>query len=190
MHFLKFYTCDYIFQQKGTEGNRREGAKRPRLDVSDMQPTFSDSSSQMSMDSDDSDKSDSDLSAEADPPIYSSASFSVSQFNSIFLTLNERHNLSSQATDNILKFLHLILPQDNRCCSSSYRFEKSLSKLHFSYNKYITCLKCQHPLDYGLCTNNACALYNSNGIAEGSSTFFVISVLKELKELISGEVSI
>lgn len=154
-----------------------------------MHQFFSGSSSQLSIDSSaTSDDNDSEsLSGDHDTPVYEGASLTVSQFNCAFLALTQKHNLPSQAIENILKFLQLILPQGNKCCSSSYRCEKSLSELHFSYKKYITCHACQTPLDNGICTNSACAVYETNGTGEGSNTFFVISVLKELEQLILGE---
>ena len=114
----------------GSDGND------PNQDDSncDMNQFFSGSSSQLSIDSsatsDDND-SDSDVSVDDDTPVYDGASLTVSQFNYAFSALTQKYNLPSQAIENILKFLQLILPQGNKCCSSSYRFEKSRLDLHF-----------------------------------------------------------
>ena len=83
--------------------------------------------------------------------------------------------------------INLTLPKENKCPSSVYQFEKSISDIGFSYTRYITCWKCQHPLDHGICVNNACAQQGENAAGDDSSTFYIIDVPPEMKRLISGE---
>ena len=102
----------------------------------------------------DSSFTDSDQEA-ANTPLYDGSSLSAKNFNGMFYALMQKHNLSSQAKDSILKLLRLSLPKGNKCPASGYQFEKSLIDLGYNYRKHITCWKCQHPLREGdICLNN------------------------------------
>lgn len=77
------------------------------------------------------------------------------------------------------------LPEGNRCPTNM--FDKSLEDIGYSYVKYITCLKCQNPLENELCVQDSCSKRGLNAKGEDSSTFCVIKLLPELESLIMGK---
>ena len=122
----------------------------------------------------DSSFTDSDQEA-ANTPLYDGSSLSAKNFNGMFCALIQKHNLSSQAKDSILKLFRLSLPKGNKCPASGYQFEKSLIDLGYNYRKHITCWKCQHPLREGdICLNDQCANVGTQGKGEESSMFYII----------------
>lgn len=137
---------------------------------------------------DDSSDTDSDQGAAADTPLYDGSTLSAKNFNGMFSALMQKHNLSSQATDSILKLIKLSLPKGNKCPSSGYQFEKSLLDLGYNYTKHITCWRCQHPLrERDICPNNQCCNVGRQGKGEDSSIFYVIDLLPEIERIISGK---
>ena len=53
------------------------------------------------------------------------SSISAKNLNAMFLALKQKHDLSSQAVDNVLRLVKLCLPEGNKCPTSGYQFEKS-----------------------------------------------------------------
>ena len=114
------------------------------------------------------------------------SALSTKNFQGMFLALTQKHNLSSQAMDSILKLIKLALPEGNNCPVSGYQFERSLSDLGFSFTKYITCCECQRPLERDVCMNVECRNAGTQAKGDESSTFYVMDLLPEIKRLISG----
>ena len=129
--------------------------------------------------------SDSDQEA-SNTPLYDGSPISAKNFNAMFLALRQKHNLSSQAVDSVLKLVKLCLPEGNKCPSSGYQFEKSLCHLGFHFKKHVTCCKCQHPLEDEICSNDQCANAGLQAKGEKSSTFYIIDLLPEIGRLITG----
>ena len=123
---------------------------------------------------------------DSDSSLCDGSALSKKNFQGLFLALTQKHNLSSQAMDSILKLIKLALPEGNNCPASGYQFEKSLSDLGFSYTKYITCCECQCPLEHGICMNVECRNAGTQAKGDESSTFYVMDLLPEMKRLISG----
>lgn len=121
-----------------------------------------------------------------DSALCDGSSLSQKNFQGLFLALTQKHNLSSQAMDIILKLIKLALPEGNECPVSVYQFEKSLSDLGFSHTKYITCCECQHSLEHGVCMNVECRKAGTQAKGDESSSFYVMDLLPEIKRLISG----
>lgn len=121
-----------------------------------------------------------------DSALCDGSSLSQKNFQGLFLALTQKHNLSSQAMDSILKLIKLALPEGNQCPVSVYQFEKSLSDLGFSLTKYITCCECQHLLEHGVCMNLECRKAGTPAKGDESSTLYVMDLLPEIKRLISG----
>ena len=47
--------------------------------------------------------------------LYAGSSISAKNFNAMFLALKQKHNLSSQAVDSVLRLVKLCLPEGNKC---------------------------------------------------------------------------
>ena len=119
--------------------------------------------------------------------LYDGAPVSCEEFRSMLLALQQKHNFSSSATNNILKLFQVALPFGNKCPSSNYKLETELNAISYSFKKTTTCKNCQHILDESLCTNRECCLYENDGIGENSSIFYVIDLVEEIKVFVSGE---
>ena len=129
----------------------------------------------------DSSFTDSDQEA-ANTPLYDGSSLSAKNFNGMFYALIQKHNLSSQAKDSILKLLRLSLPKGNKCPASVYQFEKSLIDLGYNYRKHITCWKCQHSLREGdICVNNQCANVGTQGKGFVCRMFSPVNIFVHIK---------
>ena len=118
--------------------------------------------------------------------LYAGSSISAKNFNAMFLALKQKHNLSSQAVDSVLRLVKLCLPEGNKCPASGYQFEKSLCHLGFQFKKHVTCCKCQHPLEDEICPNDQCTNAGMQAKGEKSSTFYIIDLLPEIERLITG----
>lgn len=105
------------------------------------QSTSTTSSGQSSSESDQSDLNVHDSSSsnsdqeEINNPLYDGSSLSAKNSMQCFFAFKPKHNLSSQATDSILKLIKLFLPEGNKCPASGYQFEKSLQELGYQYTK-------------------------------------------------------
>ena len=105
----------------------------------------------------------------------------------MFLALKQKHNVSSQAVDSVLRLIKSCLPEENTCPSSGYQLEKSLQHIGFHFKKHFTCFNCQYPLEDEICLNELCVKAGMQAKGEISSTFYTIDLLPELERLISGE---
>ena len=119
--------------------------------------------------------------------LYGGSSISAKNFNAMFLALKQKHNLSSQAVDSVLRLIKSCLPEENTCPSSGYQLEKSLQHTGFHFKKHVTCFNCQYPLEDEICLNELCVKAGMQAKGEMSSTFYTIDLLPELERLISGE---
>ena len=134
---------------------------------------------------DESIESDDDQNSEIS--LYDGSPVSCEEFRRMLLALQQKHNFSSSAMNNILKLFQVTLPSGNKCPSSNYKLETEQSILSYSFKKTITCQKCQHILDESLCTNVECSEHKNNGMGENSSLLYVIDLVEEIKTFISGE---
>jgi len=123
----------------------------------------------------------------ADLPLFEGATISQSNFKGAFLSLMQRHNLSSKATDSILRLIKLTLQKGNNCPSSTYKLDESLKDIGYNYVKHITCCSCQRPLENDVCIDDNCCQHGTYSVGDASSIFYVIQLEQELKRLISGE---
>lgn len=105
----------------------------------------------------------------------------------MLFALKQKHNLSSQAVDSVLKLIKSCLPGENRWPASSYQFEKSLLQVGFHFRKHVTCWKCQYPLEDEMCPNGQCVNAGIQAKGEMSSTFYIIDLFPEIERLISGK---
>ena len=137
-------------------------------------------------DGDDEESIESDCDQNSEVPLYDDAPVSCQEFRNMLLALQQKHNFSSSATNNILKLFQVTLPSGNKCPSSNYKLENEHSVLSYSFKKTTTCKKCQHILDENLCTNTECCLYENDGLGENSSLFYVIDLAEEIKVFVSG----
>lgn len=184
-----------------TSLGKSPGKKRPRSSSSSNDEEINISEASESSSSSAEDELDSESSQEStltsngssesdgidDLFLYEGAKISQNNFKGTLLALTQKHNLSSKAVDSILKLIRLTLPEENNCPNSSYTFDKSLGGISYSYVKYVTCWKCQNPLENDLCVNDNCNQRGANGKGQDSSIFYVINLLPQLKSLIKGE---
>ena len=57
---------------------------------------------------------------DSDSSLCDGSALSKKNFQGLFLALTQKHNLSSQAMDSILKLIKLALPEGNNCPASGY----------------------------------------------------------------------
>ena len=176
-------SCSY----SGQEGEASDDDQNTSLTTASSDASLSEVHSTVhTLSYDSSSSTDSDCEA-TDTPLYDGSTLSAKNFKGMFLALTQKHNLSSQAVDSILKLMKLSLPEGNNCPASGYQFEKSLSDIGYQFRKYVTCWKCQHPLEEEICTNDQCLNAGIQGKGRESSTFYVIDLLPEIERLISGK---
>ena len=113
-------------------------------------------------------------------PLYQGSAISSGDFNTAFLSLVQRHNLTYSSQGDILKLLSIVIPSPSSVPSSAYMLYKKFTNYKDDTVLQHICDNCASPLEPGL----SC---KQQGCADASHGVFVrIPLSMQLKERFDG----
>ena len=115
-------------------------------------------------------------------PLFGDSQLNAHHFGVLFLSLAQRHNLTVASQNDILKFLHLTLPNPNRVPSSCYTVRTQF----LTYNKETVVQHyCGNCLDV-LALGSTCAKEGCIHAMEPKAVFVQLQLHSQLKERFDG----
>lgn len=120
------------------------------------------------------------------PKLFSDSGLSLTMSHLLVSSYMSRHHLSTQAQEDLLQLLQLLLPADSQLPSSLYAFRKmsssssttSLEPLYHSYCQRCYTIVSEHT---ETCPNPSCL---ASMCVQSPSSFITVSVAEQLKTLL------
>ncbi|XP_057299594.1 uncharacterized protein LOC130630210 [Hydractinia symbiolongicarpus] len=122
-----------------------------------------------------------------DELLYENSNITVLSFSHLLLLFSVKHNLSGEATKNLLKLFATVLPENNKCPLTMSKLKKISKQFQHRKTHYQVCQHCHSQLDKQLhCFNEVCR--ESHPIQDALS-FYILDIESQLRSIVTGKLN-
>ena len=121
--------------------------------------------------------------AKEDSLLYDGAELTTKSFCYLLKEFNSKHTISKKANLDLLQLICTILPKENNCPKTLYKFDKATAGFEHKKSHFKLCSECQSSLSNGNCTNTECSV---EGKVKKPVTFYSHDLEEPIENIIKG----